>query len=126
MVVSRPRGASVARPRATTRVVEHPALDEVGLQQVLEALADPVRLALVAQLARSDGDISCGGFDVEVAASTLTHHCNVLRNAGVIRQYYVGTVKRNALREAEMEARFPGLLAALTAAAAAEVRPGAV
>ena len=113
------------RPRATPRTVEHPAMGEVALQRVLEALADPVRLAVVSQLARSDGDISCGGFDVRVATSTMTHHCNVLREAGLIRQYYVGTVKRNALRAQEMEARFPGLLAALLAAADAEARGAA-
>ncbi|SDD39255.1 ArsR/SmtB family transcription factor [Glycomyces harbinensis] len=110
----------MTRPRTAPRSVHHPDLDAVALRQVLEALADPVRLALVSQLARSEGHISCGGFDVPVAASTLTHHCNVLREAGLIRQYYVGTVKRNALRAEEMEARFPGLLAALLAAATVE------
>jgi hypothetical protein len=44
----------------------------------------------------------------------------VLREAGVIRQYYQGTTKLNALRAEELEARFPGLLPALVAAAAQE------
>ena len=55
-----------------------------------------------------------------MSPSTLTHHFNVLREAGVIRQYYVGTTKMNTLRAEEMEERFPGLLAAVMAACAAE------
>jgi len=90
------------------------------LQQVLEALADPVRRQVVAELARADQDMSCGSFDVPVSRSTSTHHFNVLREAGLIRQYYVGTTKLNALRADEMEARFPGLLSALVAASARE------
>ncbi|MFF8727114.1 ArsR/SmtB family transcription factor [Streptomyces sp. NPDC015171] len=108
------------RPRAVARTVEHPELSEVSLQQVLEALVDPVRRMLVSQLVRAGADLSCGTFDVSVSTSTRTHHFNVLREAGLIRQYYVGTTKMNTLREAEMEVRFPGLLSAVTAAAAAE------
>lgn len=95
-------------------------MDEVSLQQVMEALADPVRRTVVCQLARVGEDIRCGTFDVRVSMSTLTHHFNVLREAGVIRQYYVGTTKMNALRADEMEERFPGLLSALVAASALE------
>ncbi|WP_223290958.1 ArsR/SmtB family transcription factor [Streptomyces avicenniae] len=106
----------MARPRAVPRRVENPGPEEYSLQGVLEALADPVRRTLVAQLSRADEDMRCGTFDVRVSASTLTHHFTVLREAGVIRQYYVGTSKMNALRDADMEARFPGLLQALLAA----------
>ncbi|MFH8773273.1 ArsR/SmtB family transcription factor [Streptomyces sp. NPDC017958] len=92
----------------------------VSLQQVLEALAEPVRRTVVSQLAAAGEDISCGMFDVQVSKSTLTHHFNVLREAGVIRQYYVGTTKMNSLRTDEMEERFPGLLSALLTASALE------
>ncbi|MGN5377525.1 transcriptional regulator [Streptomyces sp. MUSC 14] len=109
----------MARPR-TARTVEHPDLSEVSLQQVLEALVDPVRRLVVTQLAAADEDMSCGTFEAPVSVSTLTHHFNVLREAGVIRQYYVGTTKLNALRADEMEQRFPGLLSAVLAASAAE------
>ncbi|WP_460357966.1 helix-turn-helix domain-containing protein [Actinoallomurus acanthiterrae] len=69
-------------------------------------------------MADAGEDKSCGTFDTPVSRSTLTHHFNVLREAGVIRQYYVGTTKMNALRANEMEDRFPGLLPALVAASA--------
>lgn len=110
----------MARPSTAARTVEHPAMADVSLQQLLEALVDPVRRAVVCQLARADADISCGHFDVRVSRSTLTHHFNVLREAGVIRQYYVGTTKMNALRADELQERFPGLLPAFVDAATHE------
>lgn len=108
------------RPRTAPRSVEHPSVQEVSLQQLLEALTDPVRRGVVAQLATSGEDLSCGLFVMPVSRSTSTHHFNVLREAGVIRQYYVGTTKMNALRAAELEERFPGLLPALLAAVGRE------
>jgi len=113
----------VPRPRAATRTIEHPDIAQVSLQQVLEALVDPIRRSVVTQLARAGEEMSCGTFDAPVSVSTLTHHFNVLREAAVIRQYYVGTTKMNALRLEEMESRFPGLLPAVLAAAIAENQP---
>lgn len=110
----------MSRPRTASRTVEHPDLGEVDLQQVMEALVDPVRRMLVAQLVRKGEDMSCGTFDVPVSTSTLTHHFTVLREAGVVRQYYVGVSKMNALRTEEMEGRFPGLLSAVIAASVVE------
>lgn len=66
----------MARPHAAARTVEHPDLSEVSLQQVLEALVDPVRRTVVSQLARAGEDMSCGTFDAPVSPSTLTHHFN--------------------------------------------------
>lgn len=96
------------------RTAPHPEVSQVDLQQVLEALVDPVRRSIVTQLAASADDIRCGGFDIPVSKSTATHHFNVLREAGLIRQYYVGTSRMNALRREEMDEAFPGLLDALT------------
>ncbi|MEU2422109.1 helix-turn-helix domain-containing protein [Streptomyces sp. NPDC007851] len=115
----------MARPRTAARTVEHPDLSEVSLQQALEALVDPVRRLVVSQLARAGEDLSCGTFVAPVSLSTLTHHFNVLREAGVIRQYYVGTAKMNTLRAEEMEQRFPGLLTAVLTAAATEEQAAA-
>lgn len=104
------------RPRTAPRILEHPAPEQFTLQGLLEALADPVRRQVVWQLARADRDLNCGAFDIPVSRSTSTHHFNVLREAGVIRQYYSGTLKMNALRAEEVERRFPGLLSALVTA----------
>jgi DNA-binding transcriptional ArsR family regulator len=96
------------------RTPPHPDVSAFDLQQVLEALVDPVRRGIVTQLAASGEAIACGGFDLAVSKSTATHHFKVLREAGLIRQYYVGTSRMNDLRRAEMEEAFPGLLDALT------------
>ncbi|MFJ8040972.1 ArsR/SmtB family transcription factor [Kitasatospora sp. NPDC096147] len=96
-----------------TRTLDHPELADVTLQQVLEALVDPVRRRIVTQLSESGAGMSCGTFDATVSRSTLTHHFNVLREAGLIRQSYAGTTKLNTLRTEDLEARFPGLLRAL-------------
>lgn len=110
----------MARPRTVSRSVENPSVDEVSLQQLLEALVDPVRRSVVRQLASAGEDKSCGTFDLPVSRSTSTHHFNVLREAGLLRQYYVGTTKMNSLRRDEIEQRFPGVLGSLLAAADAD------
>ncbi|MGV4980524.1 ArsR/SmtB family transcription factor [Streptomyces sp. NRAIS4] len=96
------------------RIPPHPDPAAFDLQQVLEALVDPVRRSIVGQLDANGEDIACGGFDMAVSKSTATHHFKVLREAGLIRQYYVGTSRMNALRRAEMDQAFPGLLDAVT------------
>ena len=58
----------------------------------------------------------CSSFDLPVSASTKTHHFRVLREAGVIRQQYVGTSIRNTLRRPDLDGRFPGLLDAVLTA----------
>lgn len=113
----------MARPRTVSRTVENPSVDEVSLQQLLEALVDPVRRSVVRQLASAGEDKSCGTFDLPVSRSTSTHHFNVLREAGLLRQYYVGTTKMNALRRDEIEQRFPGVLGSLLAAADTDATP---
>lgn len=92
------------------RIPSHPDTAEIELQQVLDALVDPVRRSIVCQLASAREDIKCGGFDLPVGKSTATHHFNVLREAGLIRQYYVGTSRMNALRRDDVDRAFPGLL----------------
>ncbi|GIG69947.1 ArsR/SmtB family transcription factor [Phytomonospora endophytica] len=92
------------------RTPPHPDIAQIPLQLVLEALVDPVRRRIVAELAASDVDIRCGGFGITVSKSTATHHFKVLREAGLIRQYYVGTARMNALRTDDVESAFPGLL----------------
>jgi DNA-binding transcriptional ArsR family regulator len=98
------------------RTPPHPDLREVTLQQVLEALVDPVRRSIVTQLDDALEDVACGGFAISVSKSTATHHFRVLREAGLIRQHYAGTSRMNTLRRPEVEAAFPGLLDAVITA----------
>ncbi|MCO5993765.1 ArsR/SmtB family transcription factor [Actinoallomurus rhizosphaericola] len=98
------------------RIPPHPDVRTVPLQRVLEALVDPVRRSIVTQLCDTAGDLKCGGFDIPVSNSTATHHFRILREAGLIRQYYVGTSRMNALRRDEFDDVFPGLLDAVVSA----------
>jgi DNA-binding transcriptional ArsR family regulator len=57
----------------------------------------------------------------------LTHHSRVLREAGVIRQREDGNRRWTALRDEDLDGRFPGLLDAIVTAyenGAAPVRSG--
>ncbi|MFI8291456.1 ArsR/SmtB family transcription factor [Streptomyces sp. NPDC085614] len=104
------------------RVLDHPARDEIRLEDVLHALSDAVRLRIVSEMAREDAELSCSHFDLPVTKSTTTHHFRVLRESGVIQQIYRGTTKLNALRRDDLDALFPGLLDSVLAAAAAQSR----
>lgn len=110
----------------TARELEHPAAREIRLEEVLHALADPVRLRIVRALAASGEEMACSLFDLPVSKSTTTHHFRVLRESGLISQNYRGTAKMNALRRDDLERLFPGLLGSVLASAARqeEVRGG--
>jgi DNA-binding transcriptional ArsR family regulator len=101
----------------TTDTPTHPSRDEIALAAVLHALSDPVRLLMVRGLAGALEGRSCGSFDVPVTKSTCTHHFKVLREAGIIQQRQEGTKRVNTLRDDDLEARFPGLLATILEAA---------
>ncbi|MEV6017840.1 MULTISPECIES: helix-turn-helix domain-containing protein [unclassified Streptomyces] len=99
------RGSHRAAPEHT-----HP--DEVPVLTALAALADPVRLRIVRELAGStEWSRACGSFDVPVGKAALSHHFAVLRGAGLVEQRDEGPRRVNRLRRREFEARFPGLLA---------------
>jgi DNA-binding transcriptional ArsR family regulator len=100
-----------------TEQIAHPACDALELGAVLHALSDPVRLRIVAELAKGDGEYTCGSFALPVTKSTCTHHFKVLREAGVIRQRQQGTTRLNQLRRTDLETRFPGLLGTILQAA---------
>ncbi|WP_406838347.1 ArsR/SmtB family transcription factor [Streptomyces sp. AHU1] len=90
---------------------EHTHPDEVPVLTALAALADPVRIRLVRELAGSpEWSRSCGSFDVPVGKAALSHHFAVLRGAGLVEQRDEGPKRVNRLRRTEFEARFPGLL----------------
>ncbi|MFJ8822573.1 ArsR/SmtB family transcription factor [Streptomyces sp. NPDC102467] len=97
-----------------SRTLAHPDRAEIRLEAVLHALADPMRLAVVREMAAARGvdsqGFSCSHFDLPVTKSTSTHHFRVLRESGVIEQVYRGTTKLNGLRRADLDALFPGLL----------------
>jgi DNA-binding transcriptional ArsR family regulator len=85
---------------------------ETDVLSVLQALADPVRLDIVRQLAgcKAGGELMCGQLVVPVKKSTASHHLKILSRAGITAEREAGTCKYLSLRRAELDSRFPGLL----------------
>ena len=106
------------------RGFQHPAIEEVALEHLFQALSDPVRIEIVRQLA-SVPEASCNALNAGRPKSSMSHHFRVLREAGLVRTRAQGTAHANTLRRAELDGRFPGLIDALLAAIAAGDRTGA-
>jgi DNA-binding transcriptional ArsR family regulator len=106
------------------RPLIHPSIDNVTLEGILHALADPVRAAIYADLAVRDGAATCSAFvnviDREIPKSTLSQHFRALREAGLIRSERAGVEMRNQTRCKEIEQRFPGLIPSIMKAYAIE------
>ena len=98
------------------RSFKHPEIEDVAISDVLHALSDPIRLDIVRQLAHAD-EASCSALDGGRPKSSMSHHFRVLRDAGVIMSRNEGVSHMNRLRRDELDARFPGLLDAVLAAA---------
>ncbi|TDC05567.1 transcriptional regulator [Nonomuraea longispora] len=93
------------------RLLPHPATEDIELTEVLRALADPIRLKIVARLA-TVGEMTCGEATdhLGVHKSTASHHHRALREAGVVYTKQEGRLKYISLRRYDLDARFPGLL----------------
>ena len=95
----------------TLKRYSHPTLKDVSLAIVMQALADPCRLAIVRSLLASRGrELSCTDIPLQVGKATRSHHFDVLREAGLITSRCVGTKCLTSLRRRDLERRFPGLL----------------
>jgi DNA-binding transcriptional ArsR family regulator len=106
------------------RFLPHPQRDQLDLALVLDALSDPTRLAIVAQLAAEKDERRCGTFLDLGSKSNLTYHFSKLRSAGVVRIRIDGTARYMSLRRADLDARFPGLLDTILAAARRQAGEG--
>nr|WP_298100880.1 transcriptional regulator [uncultured Shinella sp.] len=94
--------------------LSHPARDDLRLTDVLFALSDPERLAIVRQIA--DGPLEmaqCHLSDPLMPKSTKSHLMKVLREAGIIRNEPLGRGRRLSLRREDLDARFPGLIGSI-------------
>ena len=93
-------------------IANHPEREQIRLENVLTALGNPLRLAVIQKLA-DGGEYPCGMLLQGLSKSTLTHHWRVLRESGVIWQRPDGRANLLSLRREELDARFPGLLDSL-------------
>ena len=106
------------------RPLFHPAIEDVQPEAILHALSDPNRAAIFANIMRAGCVQACSALsalgDRVIPKSSLSNHFKVLREAGLIRSERHGVEMRNHSRWAEVDARLPGLLAAIINAYAAD------
>lgn len=111
------------------RPLIHPSIDDITVEGILHALADPVRVAIYMELARSSCANTCSTFlqvsDRNIPKSTLSQHFRALREAGLVRSERRGVEMHNTARCDEIETRFPGLLLALVNAYKVQAADGA-
>lgn len=94
-----------------------PDMADIDLVDVLRALGDPVRLHIVRLLA--DGEPrpkTMEGWGVDLTKSTMAHHFRTLRESGLTNTIVTGRTHAIQLRRAELDAKFPGLIASVIGA----------
>ena len=122
--------------RPFIRAHHHPEISTVTVASILHALSDPVRMAIVRELAKHGVAMNCSETVAKVLGglreikgekkkkampkSTTSLHFRILREAGLIRSERVGVECDNSLRLAELDKRFPGLVRAILKADALE------
>jgi DNA-binding transcriptional ArsR family regulator len=106
----------------------HPSPDDITVEGILHALSDPVRAAIFAEIAGSSAPHTCSSFlsvrQRNIPKSTLSQHFKALREAGLIRSERQGVEMLSTSRCAEVDARFPGLLAAILDAHRRQAKKG--
>lgn len=102
------------------RPLFHPSIQDVTVEAILHALADPVRVAIFTDIVDSACTHNCSNFqkicEKPIPKSTLSQHLKALREAGLIRGERRGVEMHNTSRCAEIDQRFPGLIAAIVSA----------
>ena len=98
----------------------HPAAEDITVEGILHALADPVRMHIFAEIAAAGGPVTCSPFldagPRPVPKSTLSQHFRVLRDAGLIRSERKGVEMHNFVRAEDLHPRFTKLLQAVVQA----------
>jgi len=98
--------------------LSHPDIDQIELPNVLSALGDDTRLAIVGYLARNNGSsMTCGQFLGLGSKTNISYHLAKLREAGVVNVEPCGTSRLVTLRRDDLDQRFPGFLDSIIAAA---------
>jgi DNA-binding transcriptional ArsR family regulator len=89
----------------------HPALEDVTLTSMMQALSDPCRITIVhALLKAKQRELACNEIPLKISKATRSHHFDVLRDSGIISTRCEGTKCMTSLRRRELNRHFPGLL----------------
>jgi len=111
------------------RPLFHPDVEDVPVEAILHALSDPVRVAIYAEIVGQDCSQNCSSFlhmnDKPIPKSTLSQHFKILREAGLIRSERRGVEMHNTSRCAEVDQRYPGLMATIVKAHNIQMADGA-
>lgn len=100
--------------------LHHPDPDQIDLANVLTALGDETRLAMLGYLARNNElEMACGAFHRLGSKTALSYHLAKLREAGIVNVRPQGTKRLISLRRAALDKRFPGFLDSITPSAVA-------
>ena len=111
------KAPTTAAPEGDTEILTLPAVQPVGtLQQVLAALADPVRLEMVRRMAQTGEPTACTLLYEGINKSTASHHFKILREAGLTERVMIGGQVHQLLRSDAVEDALPGVLASVVAA----------
>lgn len=111
-----PEAKTPAKTAVRAERLPHPDVAALELATIMRTLGDPLRLEIV-RLIGEEGEILCGDiYDrLELPPSTGSYHTKQLRLAGVTRSRASGTQRLISLRREDLESRFPGLVALITA-----------
>jgi DNA-binding transcriptional ArsR family regulator len=90
-----------------------PSQPVAGMQQLLSALADPVRLEMVRRMVAVGGAVQCAALYDGINKSTATHHFKILREAGLTERIVIDGLTHQRLRVDDVNDAAPGLLDAV-------------
>jgi DNA-binding transcriptional ArsR family regulator len=105
--------------------IDHPDAEQIDLADVLTALGDGTRLAMIGLLdGCGERELMCSQFLGLGSKTVLSYHLAKLREAGVVKVRPEGTKRLISLRREDLNQRFPGFLdAILTNAVPLATRP---
>lgn len=105
----------------------HPNIDEITVEGILHAFADPVRIEIYANLASAECAKNCSTFlNIQkrvLPKSTLSQHFRILREAGLIRSERKGVELINSTRYDELKDKFGPMILAIIQAYAMQQKP---
>lgn len=88
----------------------HPSIKDVTFDGLLYALSDPIRRNIVLKLDDCAGMSCSKSCTTELSPSTVSFHCKILRENGLIYSEKRGVEVINSLRRVEIDKKFPGIL----------------
>ena len=108
------------------RPLSHPKIEDITVEGILYALADPVRARIFMELAGAESAKNCSTFlgacggGASLPKSTLSQHFKVLREAGLVYSERKGVEMHNSTRCAELREKYGALVGGIVAGYAAQ------